>query len=97
MTKKEIIEKGKKEAYNELVKIVLSDVAESLRGSYEYYEFLDFSSEVFDYILDELANDENSPVLYEILKPAINEITERVQKVLKKEIDLDYLSKSKDS
>ena len=97
MTKKEIIEQGNKEAYRLLVPLILSDVAESLRESYDYYEFLDFSSEVYDYMMDELDADEKSPVVYEILKPAIDEITERVQNALKREKDLDYLSKLKDA
>ena len=80
--KKEIIERGNKEAYNLLVEIILSDLDEFLRESYEYYEFLDFSNEVYDHMLNELAADEKSAVVYEILKPAIDKITEQVKKVL---------------
>ena len=84
MKKKEIIEQGNKEAYDLLVPIILSDVEESLRESYDYYEFLDFSNEVYDHMMDELTTDEKSVVVYEILKPAIDEIIKKIETVLKK-------------
>lgn len=71
---KEILDQGIDEAYNLLASNILRNLSDDLEESYNHYEYLDFSDEVFEFLEDNHIS--------EILEPAIQTICKRVSEAL---------------
>ena len=75
-----IIKKGNQEAYELLSEMIKNNVQEDLREVYNYWDYLDFTDEVFGYMKKNKANNEGP---YDILEPVIQAITEKINESLK--------------
>lgn len=76
----QIIDQGIEEAYEILSASVIRNIWDDLEGSYDHWNYLDFSDEVIEHVT--AAEKKGDKIISEILEPAILDIGKRVREAL---------------
>lgn len=76
----QLIDQGIEEAYEILSASVIRNIWEDMEGSYEHWNYLDFSDEVIEFV--SAAEEKGDRIIHEILEPAMLDIGKRVREAL---------------
>ena len=82
MTREQMMKKATEEAYHDIAEDVVEHVRNFLEDVISEYRFIDFTDEVFQFINKEQFEENNEHIVYDIVKPAEEEITARIRKAL---------------